>query len=210
VLTIPGQVNGPKLANNAITTDTAVSQDLGVIGRDNQNRIRWGNLLTLPVAEGGLLYVEPVYASPGASDAASSYPRLIRVAMMYEDRVGYGPTVRDALTELFGPGADATATGPAPANPASGRPAATPQADGQPAAQPGNQEGTPPEVSTPIAAVPRPGGPTQLSPAKAAALQDVQSALGELRTAQQSGDFAEFGTALQRLDDAMQKYDTAK
>jgi uncharacterized membrane protein (UPF0182 family) len=210
VLTIPGQVNGPKLANNAITTDTAVSQDLGVIGRDNQNRIRWGNLLTLPVAEGGLLYVEPVYASPGASDAASSYPRLIRVAMMYEDRVGYGPTVRDALTELFGPGADATATGPAPANPASGRPAATPQADGQPAAQPGNQEGTPPEVPTPIAAVPRPGGPTQLSPAKAAALQDVQSALGELRTAQQSGNFAEFGTALQRLDDAMQKYDTTK
>ena len=49
VLTIPGQVNGPKLAFNAISTDTAVSQDLGVIGRDNQNRIRWGNLLTLPV-----------------------------------------------------------------------------------------------------------------------------------------------------------------
>lgn len=42
VLTIPGQVNGPKLAFNAISTDTAVSQDLGVIGRDNQNRIRWG------------------------------------------------------------------------------------------------------------------------------------------------------------------------
>ena len=107
VLTIPGQVNGPKLANNAITTDTAVSQDLGVIGRDNQNRIRWGNLLTLPVRQGGLLYVEPVYASPGASDAASSYPRLIRVAMMYNDRIGYGPTVSDALTELFGPGAGA-------------------------------------------------------------------------------------------------------
>jgi uncharacterized membrane protein (UPF0182 family) len=210
VLTIPGQVNGPKLANNAITTDTAVSQDLGVIGRDNQNRIRWGNLLTLPVAEGGLLYVEPVYASPGASDAASSYPRLIRVAMMYEDRVGYGPTVRDALTELFGPGADATATGPAPANPQGGRPAAAPQSDGQPAAQPGNQAGTPPEVPTPIAAVPRPGGPTQLSQAKAAALEDVQSALGALRTAQQSGNFADYGTALQRLDDAMKKYDTVK
>src|SRR3954447_736064 len=210
VLTIPGQVNGPKLANNAITTDPAVSQDLGVIGRDNQNRIRWGNLLTLPVAQGGLLYVEPVYASPGASDAASSYPRLIRVAMMYNDRVGYGPTVRDALTELFGPGADATATGPAPAGPVNGPPQAAPPSDGEPAAQPGNQEGTPPEVPSPVAAVPRPGGPTQLSPAKAAALQDVQSALGELRTAQQSGDFAEFGTALQRLDDAMEKYDTTK
>ena len=62
-----------------------------MIGRDNQNRIRWGNLLTLPVGQGGLLYVSPVYASPGASDAASSYPRLIRVAMMYNDKVGYGP-----------------------------------------------------------------------------------------------------------------------
>ncbi len=74
-----------------------------MIGRDNQNRIRWGNLLTLPVGPpGGLLYVEPVYASPGASDAASSYPSLIRVAMMYNDKIGYGPTVSDALTGLFG------------------------------------------------------------------------------------------------------------
>src|SRR6476661_2263713 len=199
VLTIPGQVNGPKLANNAITTDTAVSQDLGVIGRDNQNRIRWGNLLTLPVAEGGLLYVEPVYASPGASDAASSYPRLIRVAMMYEDRVGYGPTVRDALTELFGQGADATATGPAPANPPSGQapPRATPQGQQAPQATP---PGRAPEVPTPIAAVPG-DGPVQLSAAKAAALQDVNTALGDARKAQQSGDFAEYGQALQRLND---------
>jgi uncharacterized membrane protein (UPF0182 family) len=210
VLTIPGQVNGPKLANNAITTDTAVSQDLGVIGRDNQNRIRWGNLLTLPIADGGLLYVEPVYASPGASDAASSYPRLIRVAMMYEDRVGYGPTVRDALTELFGPGADATATGPAPATAPGGRPPAAAQTDGQPEAPTANQQGRAPEVPSPAAAVPGPGGQTQLSATKAAALADVQTALGELRSAQQSGNFEQFGAALQRLDDAMNRYDTAK
>src|SRR5258705_2256509 len=114
VLTIPGQVNGPKLANNAITTDTAVSTFLGQIGRDNQNRIRWGNLLTLPVAQGGLLYVEPVYASPGASDAASSYPRLIRVAMLYNDKIAFEPTVSQGLNSLFGPGAGATATRPAP------------------------------------------------------------------------------------------------
>jgi uncharacterized protein len=214
VLTIPGQVNGPKLAFNAISTDTAVSQDLGVIGRDNQNRIRWGNLLTLPVAQGGLLYVAPVYASPGASDAASSYPRLIRVAMMYNDKVGYGPTVRDALTELFGPGADATATGPAPIRTPGGAPqAAPPAADGQPPAgqppagqPPVNQAA--PQVPPPAAAVP--GGPVQLSPAKAAALQDVNSALDSVRTAQQGGDFAEYGEALQRLDDAMKQYQSAR
>ena len=211
VLTIPGQVNGPKLANNAITTDTAVSQDLGVIGRDNQNRIRWGNLLTLPVAQGGLLYVEPVYASPGASDAASSYPRLIRVAMMYNDKIGYGPTVSDALTDLFGPGAGATATGPAPTD---GKAPAAQPTDGQPAASPptANQPGRAPEVPTPpVAAVPPvPGGAVELSTAKAAALQEVQSALSAVRQAQQSGDFADYGAALQRLDDAMNKFNDAK
>jgi uncharacterized membrane protein (UPF0182 family) len=206
VLTIPGQVNGPKLANNAITTDTAVSQDLGVIGRDNQNRIRWGNLLTLPVAQGGLLYVEPVYASPGASDAQSSYPRLIRVAMMYNDKVGYGPTVSAALTELFGPGAGATATGPEPTDVPAGQPPAVPQ--GQqvpPAAAPGRA----PEVPTPIAVVP-PGGPQQISAAKAAALQEVTSALDNVQQTQKSGNFADYGQALQQLDDAMNKYRAAK
>ncbi len=197
VLTIPGQVNGPKLAFNAISTDTAVSQDLGVIGRDNQNRIRWGNLLTLPVGEGGLLYVAPVYASPGSSDAASSYPRLIRVAMMYGDKVGYGPTVRDALDGIFGAGAGATATGPAPAPGQSVPP---------PAKVPPTQAGVP-EVPTPVAAVP-PGSVT-ISNAKAAALQEIKSAMDAVKQAQQSGDFGDYGAALQRLNDAMTKYDNA-
>ncbi len=212
VLTIPGQVNGPKLANNAITTDTAVSQDLGVIGRDNQNRIRWGNLLTLPVAQGGLLYVEPVYASPGASDAASSYPRLIRVAMMYNDRVGYGPTVRDALTELFGPGADATATGPATGGPVTGnrRPRHR-QSDGQPPAAPppANQE---------------PGHPRcpcrwWLHRAAAGAVVGGQSrsAAGDQYRARRrcsrpsrAAISRGYGQALQRLDNAMKKYQSAR
>jgi len=192
VLTIPGQVNGPKLANNAITTDTAVSQDLGVIGRDNQNRIRWGNLLTLPVAQGGLLYVEPVYASPGSSDAASSYPRLIRVAMMYNDKIGYGPTVSDALTGLFGPGASAAATDIAPT-------------DGGTAQQP------PPAAAPPAAAVPAPpAGSAGLSPAKAAALREIEAAITAVRDTQRRGDFAGYGSALQRLDDAMEKFNNTK
>jgi uncharacterized membrane protein (UPF0182 family) len=202
VLTIPGQVNGPKLAFNAISTDTAVSQDLGVIGRDNQNRIRWGNLLTLPVGEGGLLYVAPVYASPGTSDAASSYPRLIRVAMLYNDKVGYGPTVSDALTELFGPGAGATATNVAPTD-------AKPPVPGQaPAAPPpaADQANRAPEVSVPIPGQP----PVQLSPAKAAALQEIDAAVAAAQEAQRSGDFAKYGQALQGLADAMKKYDATK
>ena len=210
VLTIPGQVNGPKLANNAITTDTAVSTYLGQIGRDNQNRIRWGNLLTLPVANGGLLYVEPVYASPGTSDAASSYPRLIRVAMMYNDKIAFEPTVSEALTKLFGPGAGATATGPAPTAGQQNQapPAANPQnQQGQVPPPAANPEGRAPEVPTP-AASPN-GAPTQISAAKAAALQEVNTALTAAQEAQKNGDFAEYGAALQRLNDAMTKYQGA-
>src|SRR3984893_14742548 len=209
VLTIPGQVNGPKLANNAITTDTAVSQYLGVIGRDNQNRIRFGNLLTLPLGQGGLLYVEPVYASPGSSDVASSYPRLIRVAMMYNDRVSFGPTVRDALDQLFGPGAGATATGPAPApegTPPRGAAPSTPLSAGIPP----DANPPPQAAATPAPDAVPPSSPVQLSVPKAAALQEVQSALDAVRQAQRGGNFADYGSALQRLDDAMTKYNNAK
>ena len=194
VLTIPGQVNGPKLAFNAISTDTAVSQDLGVIGRDNQNRVRWGNLLTLPVGQGGLLYVAPVYASPGASDAASSYPRLIRVAMMYNDKVGYGPTVSQALDGIFGAGAGATAAGPAPLTGPGSK------------AEEGAVAAPAPEVPAAVAGVPGPG----LSAAKTAALAEMQSAMSAVRDAQRSGNFAQYGAALQKLDEAMGKFDSAK
>lgn len=204
VLTIPGQVNGPKLANNAITTDPAVSQDLGVIGRDNQNRIRWGNLLTLPVGQAGLLYVEPVYASPGASDAASSYPRLIRVAMMYNDKVGYGPTVRDALNGLFGPGAGDAATGIQPTE--GGAPQnAPPNNTPTPAEAPPGSPAPPPTAVPPV-----PDGSATLSPAKAAAMKEIQAAIGAARDAQKKGDFAAYGAALQRLDDAITKFNNTK
>ncbi|RFD26737.1 membrane protein [Mycobacterium uberis] len=201
VLTIPGNVNGPKLANNAITTDPVVSQDLGVIGRDNQNRIRWGNLLTLPVAQGGLLYVEPVYASPGASDAASSYPRLIRVAMMYNDKIGYGPTVGDALTGLFGPDAASAATGIEPAEAVSPR---------SPVGAPASVDDGGSPIRPGAVVPPAPEGSVALSAARAAALQEVQVAIGAVRDAQKKGDFAAYGSALQRLDDAITKFNNAK
>jgi uncharacterized membrane protein (UPF0182 family) len=49
-----------------------------------------------------------------------------------------------------------------------------------------------------------------LSPAKAAALEEVQAAIGAARAAQSKGDFAAYGAALQRLDDAITKYNNTK
>ena len=70
-----------------------------------------------------------------------------------------------------------------------------------------NPEGRAPEVPTP-AASPN-GAPTQISAAKAAALQEVNTALTAAQEAQKNGDFAEYGAALQRLNDAMTKYQGA-
>jgi uncharacterized membrane protein (UPF0182 family) len=111
----------------------------------------------------------------------SSYPRLIRVAMMYNDKVGYGPTVSTALDGIFG-------RAPARPPPVRHRPTRRPPA-GRPADQPtgGQPPANAPEVPTPIAAVPPPGGVTALSPAKSAALQELQTALGAVKDAQRSG-----------------------
>jgi uncharacterized membrane protein (UPF0182 family) len=122
--------------------------------------------------------------------------------MLYNDKVGYGPTVSDALTELFGPGAGATATNVAPTD-------AKPPVPGQaPAAPPpaADQANRAPEVSVPIPGQP----PVQLSPAKAAALQEIDAAVAAAQEAQRSGDFAKYGQALQGLADAMKKYDATK
>ncbi|MFZ0834045.1 MAG: hypothetical protein WAM92_13370, partial [Mycobacterium sp.] len=65
-------------------------------------------------------------------------------------------------------------------------------------------------TATPAPAAVPPGAPVQLSAPKAAALQEVQTALEALQQAQRNGNFADYGSALQRLDDAMSKYNNTK
>jgi uncharacterized membrane protein (UPF0182 family) len=130
---------------------------------------------------------------------------LIRVAMMYNDKIGYGPTVGDALNGLFGPGAGATATGIQPTD------GGTPQAPPPTPASPPAPAAPPGPAAPPTAVPPVPdGSATTLSAAKAAALQEIQAAIGAAKDAQKKGDFAAYGAALQRLDDAINKYNTTK
>jgi uncharacterized membrane protein (UPF0182 family) len=66
-----------------------------------------------------------------------------------------------------------------------------------------------PEVPVAVAP-PAPSGAVTLTPSKSAALQDVQTALDAVRKAQRDGNFADYGEALQRLDDAMNKYSSVQ
>jgi uncharacterized membrane protein (UPF0182 family) len=55
-----------------------------------------GNLLTVPVKE-SLLYVQPIFVQ---GSAANSIPQLQRVAVYYNNAVGYAPTLADAVNQV--------------------------------------------------------------------------------------------------------------
>ena len=132
VLQLPSdtQTLGPQQVQSQFISSPTVSSNISLLSR-GQTAVDYGNLLTLPVA-GGLLYVEPVYIE--RTGQASSYPQLAKVLVYYGNRIGYAPTLKQALDQVFGAGAgNGTAgAGQAPSNntatpPAAGGASASPQ-----------------------------------------------------------------------------------
>jgi len=176
------QTLGPQQVQTQFLGSPRVSQELNLL-RQNQTNIEYGNLLTLPVA-GGLLYVEPVYIE--RANQESSYPQLARVLVSYNGQVGYGATLNSALDQVFGPGAGDV----------------VPEVPGQ-TEQPPPQNGETPAPADPGAGA---GAGAELS----AATAEIAAALDALRAAQQTGDFAAQGQALERLDAAVQRFQQAQ
>ncbi|WP_328715177.1 UPF0182 family protein [Nocardia salmonicida] len=126
---------GPQQIQNSMISDTRVASERTLLERSN--RIQYGNLLTLPIADGGVLYVEPLFTERISTAAnGSTFPQLARVLVSYREpgtggvRVGYAPTLAEALDQVFGPATGNLATAP-------GGSAATPPPPGRPTAPPG-------------------------------------------------------------------------
>ncbi|WP_336085262.1 UPF0182 family protein [Nocardia sp. SSK8] len=126
---------GPQQIQNSMISDTRVASERTLLERSN--RIQYGNLLTLPIANGGVLYVEPLFTERiSTTPSGSTFPQLARILVSYRDpatggvRVGYAPTLAAALDQVFGPATGNLATAPG------GTPAAPPP--------PGTQRGEPP------------------------------------------------------------------
>ncbi|MBV9160450.1 MAG: UPF0182 family protein [Pseudonocardiales bacterium] len=180
VLELPGesQTLGPEQVQNRFVSSADVSRELNLL-RQSETDVRYGNLLTLPVG-GGLLYVEPVYIERANRQAA--FPQLNRVLVAYGDRIGYAPTLREALNQVFGAGAgDATVS-------------------------PDQQAKVPNQGATQSPAAAGPGVANQEI---RQSVTDIADALKRLRAAQVSGDFAAQGKALADLDAATKRFDTA-
>jgi uncharacterized protein len=168
---------GPQQIQNSMISDTRVASERTLLERSN--RIHFGNLLSLPIADGGVLYVEPLYTERiSTAPNSSTFPQLSRVLVSVREpragggvRVGYAPTLAEALDQVFGPGVGRAATAP-------GGDAGTPPRTGPPAtAQP------PPVIAPPV-----PGSP-------APSVEELKEALAEVRA------------ALERLERAVDSYE---
>jgi uncharacterized membrane protein (UPF0182 family) len=170
---------GPQQIQNSMISDTRVASERTLLERSN--RIHYGNLLTLPIADGGVLYVEPLYTERiSTAPNSSTFPQLSRVLVSVREpragggvRVGYAPTLAEALDQVFGPGTGRAATAP------------------------GGDAGTPPQTGPPA-----PAQPPRLPAAAPPAPADSPATLAELKEA-----LAEVRAALDRLQRAVDSYE---
>ncbi|WP_083826589.1 UPF0182 family protein [Hoyosella subflava] len=202
------QTPGPQLAQNSMVTDTRVATDITLLER--ANRLHFGNVLTLPVGEGGILYVEPIYTERrGAADSA--FPQLARVVVSYrgEDgrvRIGYHATLAGALRQVFDTRTAGLATAPggdaveAETAEEAGVDIETELPIDEQAA--GVTDGVEEETVTPP---PAPSPP--VDGASDDVVAELDAALTALRDAQRNGNFADYGAALDRLERAVQAYE---
>jgi uncharacterized membrane protein (UPF0182 family) len=192
VLRLPGNTpfRGPQQVQQSFITNNQVRPDLTLFN-SQESRAVFGNLLTLPIGEDGLLYVEPLYVQ---GTGENSFPLLQKVLVNYGDRVGYANTLSEALDQVFGAGAGESAVD------SGGAPVTEDPADpADPATEP-TEPTTPPDT----------GDGTSGSPTQDQAVADIQSALQALETAQRNGDFAGQGQALEDLQEAVTAYQSAQ
>ncbi|MDK3258786.1 UPF0182 family membrane protein [Blastococcus capsensis] len=197
VLRLPGNTpfRGPVQVQNAFLTNNQVRPDLTLFDSDNSDAV-FGNLLTLPIGNAGLLYVEPLYVR-GAGEGG--FPLLQKVLVNFGDRIGYANTLSEALDQVFGAGAGESATD-------SDDIADTVDEDATPEIVP--EPGTNPDPAPDADEVPP--GDTQVNPDLAEAVVNINAALAALAEAQRGGDFAGQGQALEDLQVAVDAYQAAQ
>jgi len=168
---------------NSMLSAPQVSKERNLLGQQS-TKIEYGNLLTLPVGKGGLLYVEPLYIERSAQ--SSSYPQLARVLVSYNNQVGYGATLADALDQVFGAGAGSGTTAP--------------------------DQGTtssPPTSTAPTPVVPTGTAPVPGGTSPQDAVTNLNKALQDFNTAKSSGDLGAIGQSLTKVDAAVKAYQQA-
>jgi uncharacterized membrane protein (UPF0182 family) len=188
VLVVPNKtaIEGPAQVANVFKTQSQISEDITLLDT-GQSTIIHGNLLTLPLGD-SFLYVEPLYVQ-------STYPTLQRVLVTYGNKIGYGATLTDALSDLqpgHSPGQTLKQLGVTTTNPA---PTTTPPSTSAPSTPPAAGTGTPSGTAT------VPASQQQL-------LASLNQAFAQLQAAYRSGDLAAIGQAQADVLKLLQQYES--
>lgn len=188
VLPTNTQTQGPKQAQDAMMSSDQVARDRTLW--EGTNDLHNGNLLALPVGGGEILYLEPIYSQ--RKDQASAFPKLLRVLVSYKGRVGYAPTIGEALEQV---GIDAkSAQNIEEIEGDSG------DGDADKDNSSADKKDEKKESAAESAPASAPRGSDQ-----AGAIDDINKALKGLEAAR-DGSFEEYGRALDELDKAVQSY----
>ncbi len=195
-------VPGPGQVQNNFNADPTVSTTLNLLKQGNSNVLN-GNLLTLPVG-GGLLYVQPVYVQ---ASEGTRFPLLQKVLVAFGDKIGFADTLDEALDQVFGgdSGADAGDAGnegpsPTPTPTPTPSPTPSPEPTDPPTTEPTDPPTT--EPTDPPTTEPTPGDESPRA-ALEAALRDAAQAMRDSDVALKAGDFAAYGEAQERLQEAI-------
>ena len=91
---------GPRTVSNQIDSEPSIAQQI-TLQTGGGNRVRFGDLQLIPVAD-GLLYVRPFYAAvPQSSDRATTVTEYRFVIVAYDGRAAFGESLGEALAKLF-------------------------------------------------------------------------------------------------------------
>ncbi len=188
VLPTNTQTQGPKQAQDAMMSSDQVARDRTLW--EGTNDLHNGNLLALPVGGGEILYLEPIYSQ--RKDQASAFPKLLRVLVSYKGRVGYAPTIGDALEQV---GIDAKAA----------QNIEEVEGDSE------DKDGAKDEKNKEESKDDKPSAPASApsSSDQAGAIDDINKALKGLEDAR-DGSFEEYGRALDELDKAVESYQSTE
>lgn len=104
------QTEGPGQVVNDFKNDPGIAQALQAF-RGTDGGALFGNLITVPTADKGLMYVEPVYAD---QLSGATYPVLAYVLVSYDGRVGHGRTLLDAIRSALSSSAPSASPTPTP------------------------------------------------------------------------------------------------
>lgn len=201
VLPSTNPVNGPGQVQATFNSEPNVSRALNLLKSGNSEVIN-GNLLTLPVG-GGLLYVQPVYLQSSQSGGGTQYPLLQMVLVSFGEKIGFAPTLDQALDEVFEGDSGANA-GDAEV-PATGEAGSAETETGETpdsGTPPGSGSATTPPAEEPTSAAPDPGTAQERLDR---AIADMDQAVKDSEEAMARGDWAAYGEAQERLTDAVDR-----